>query len=156
MLGYLDDPELTDASVKDGFFLTGDIARIRPDGFVELVGRSKEIVSRGANKIAPQEIDDLLCSHPGVVAALSAGVPHPRLGEALYTVVVPGNDVTLAPQDLRQWLAERLERFKIPDVISIEDTLPTGSTGKASRALLRDLAIARGGQAARSRTTCPG
>ena len=143
MLGYLDDPTLTTAAFSDEFFRTGDLARVRPDGFVELVGRSKEIVSRGGNKIAPQEIDHLLCSHPAVAGALSAGVPHPRLGEALYTIVVLKADVDLTITELRQWLSERLERFKLPDTLSLEASLPTGSTGKASRVLLREMAITR-------------
>lgn len=141
MFGYLDDPTLTESAFDDGYFRTGDIARRLPDGRVELVGRLKEIVSRGGNKIAPQEIDDLLCSHPDVAAALSAGVPDPRLGEALHTVVVLKAGATRTAQELRRWAAERIERFKVPDVISIEEGLPTGSTGKASRALIRTRAL---------------
>jgi len=137
MLGYLDDPALTESSFNGGYFRTGDIAQRGPEGCVELVGRLKEIVSRGGNKIAPQEIDNLLCSHPDVAAALSAGVPDARLGEALHAVVVLKAGVMLTSQDLRQWAAERIERFKVPDVISIEETLPAGPTGKASRALIR-------------------
>jgi long-chain acyl-CoA synthetase len=143
MLGYLDDPALTSAAFADEFFRTGDLARVRPDGFVELAGRSKEIVSRGGNKIAPQEVDHILCSHPAVAGALSAGVPHPRLGEAIYTVVVLKADTDLTVTELRHWLSERLERFKLPDTLSIEAFLPVGSTGKASRTLLREIAIAR-------------
>ena len=143
MLGYLDDPTLTSAAFADEFFRTGDLARVRPDGLVELVGRSKEIVSRGGNKIAPQEIDQILCSHPAVAGALSAGIPHPRLGETLYTIVVLKADTELTATELRHWLSERLERFKLPDTLSIEACLPVGSTGKASRALLREIAIAR-------------
>ncbi|MDA8251530.1 MAG: fatty acid--CoA ligase family protein [Rhodospirillales bacterium] len=148
MLGYLDDAALSEASFGDGFFRTGDVARVGADGCVELVGRIKEIVSRGGNKIAPQEIDDLLSAHPGVAGALSAGVPHQRLGEAIYTVVVPKVGAELSSADLRQWLAQRIERFKLPDVISIEHAVPTGTTGKASRALLRETVIASGAAAA--------
>lgn len=140
MLGYLDNPALTESSFDNGFFRTGDIARLRPDGCVELVGRIKEIVSRGGNKIAPQEIDNLLCSHPDVVAALSAGVPDVRLGEALHAIVVLKAGATLTAEDLRQWAAGHIERFKVPDVISIKEELPTGATGKVSRALIRDRA----------------
>lgn len=137
MLGYLDDPALTESAFDGSYFRTGDLARMRSDGCVELVGRIKEIVSRGGNKIAPQEIDNLLCSHPDVAAALSAGVPDARLGEALHAVVVLRTGATLTAEDLRKWAAERIERFKVPDVISIEQELPVGITGKASRALLR-------------------
>ena len=72
MLGYLDDPALTARSFTERYFRTGDLARLRPDGRVEIVGRLKDIISRGGNKIAPAEIDALLCSHPDVAAALCA------------------------------------------------------------------------------------
>ena len=138
MLGYLDDTGLTEAAFQDGFFRTGDIAVQHAGGQVELVGRSKELVSRGGQKIAPQEVDNLLGSHAEVAAALSAGAPHESLGEALHSVVVARAGCTPDPAALRAWLAERLERYKLPDTIEVVDALPTGSTGKASRALLRE------------------
>src|SRR4029077_13777030 len=79
MLGYLDNPELTHASFDGDYFRTGDLARMTARGYVELVGRSKDIISRGGNKIAPLEIDNLLAQHPDVAAALCAGVPDERL-----------------------------------------------------------------------------
>lgn len=147
MLGYLDDPGLTETAFQDGFFRTGDIAVQHAGGQVELVGRSKEIVSRGGNKIAPQEVDNLLGSHAEIAAALSVGAPHKSLGEALHSVVVPRAGCTPDPAALRAWLAERLERYKLPDTIEVVDALPTGSTGKASRALLRERLMARSASA---------
>jgi long-chain acyl-CoA synthetase len=142
MLGYLDDEALTVASFSEGYFRTGDLARMRPDGRVALVGRSKEIIVRGGNKIAPLEIDNLLGSHPGVAAALCAGVPDPRLGEAIHAVVVLKPGVELTGRALRQWALERIERYKVPDVIHIRDALPLGSTGKASRSALATMLAA--------------
>ncbi len=134
MLGYLDDPALTAASFRDGYFRTGDLARLRADGRVEIVGRAKDIISRGGNKIAPAEIDALLSAHPQVAAALCAGVPDTRLGEAIHAIVVakPGADLTA--DALRSWAAERIERYKVPDAIHFRNALPTGSTGKVRRA----------------------
>ena len=103
MLGYLDDPALTGGSFSEGYLRTGDLARLRPDGRVEIVGRLKDIISRGGNKIAPAEIDALLGSHPDVAAALCAGVPDPRLGEAIHAVVVPRANAALTPEALRRW-----------------------------------------------------
>ena len=137
MAGYLDDPALTRDAFAGSYFRTGDLARLLPDGSVALVGRLKEIVSRGGNKVALQEIDNLLGSHPDVVASLTAGVPDTRLGEALHTVVVLADGAVATPATLRAWLAERIERYKVPDVIELGDALPTGPTGKASRAALR-------------------
>jgi len=143
MAGYLDDPALTRDAFAGSYFRTGDLARTLPDGLVALVGRLKEIVSRGGNKISPQEIDNLLGSHPDVVASLSAGVPDARLGEALHTLVVLADGAAATPATLRAWLAERIERYKVPDVIELGDALPTGPTGKASRAVLRAGLLAR-------------
>jgi long-chain acyl-CoA synthetase len=142
MLGYLDDPALTSGSFSEGYLRTGDLARLRPDGRVEIVGRLKDIISRGGNKIAPAEIDALLGSHPDVAAALCAGVPDPRLGEAIHAVVVPKANADLTPEALRRWACERIERYKVPDAIYLRDALPLGSTGKVRRAGVAELALA--------------
>jgi long-chain acyl-CoA synthetase len=142
MLGYLDDPALTGGSFSVGYLRTGDLARLRPDGRVEIVGRLKDIISRGGNKIAPAEIDALLGSHPDVAAALCAGVPDPQLGEAIHAVVVPKTNAVLTPEGLRRWASQRIERYKVPDAIYLRDALPLGSTGKVRRAGVAELALA--------------
>src|SRR6185437_11874460 len=101
MLGYLDDPQLTAASFADGYFRTGDLARQDVQGYVALVGRAKDMVSRGGIKIAPLEVDNLLAEHPDVAAALCAGVPDERLGEVLHAVVVPRPGAALDAAALR-------------------------------------------------------
>ncbi len=141
MAGYLDNPELTHTSFTADFYRTGDLACARTDGSVSLVGRLKELVSQGGNKIAPQEIDNLLCTHPGVAASLSAGRPDDRLGETLHSVIVLCSSTTLTGDELRSWLSGRVERFKVPKTIRIVDELPTGPTGKASRAALKSLLV---------------
>ena len=146
MLGYLDDPGLTQTSFGDGFFRTGDLARMRADGRVELVGRLKEMIVRGGNKVSPLEIDRLFLGHPDVQAALSAGVPDLRLGETIHVVVVPREGAALDPHALRDWARERIDRYKLPDAIHVRDALPTGRTGKADRT-----AVARIGQEAFAR-----
>lgn len=142
MLGYLDGPNLATGSDPDGYLRTGDQARLRPDGRVEIVGRLKDIIARGGNKIAAAEIDALLARHPQVTGALCAGVPDVRLGEAIHAIValVPGSRLT--PQELRRWAAGQTEKFKVPDVIYIRDALPTGRTGKLNRAAVARLARA--------------
>ncbi|CAO3431603.1 class I adenylate-forming enzyme family protein [Azospirillum doebereinerae] len=137
MLGYLDNPELTAASFVEGHFRTGDLARSRADGFVELVGRSKEVISRGGNKIVPLEIDRLFAAHPDVAAALATGVPDALLGERIHLLLVPRPGVDLDRAALLAWAAGRIERFKLPDVIHVGSDLPLGRTGKADRNALR-------------------
>ncbi|MBX9830094.1 MAG: long-chain fatty acid--CoA ligase [Xanthobacteraceae bacterium] len=133
MLGYLDNPQLTAQSFHDGYFNTGDLARIGSGGRVQLIGRSKDIVSRGGMKIAPLEIDNLLAEHPGVIAALCAGVPDERLGECIHAVVVPRAGAHLTAELLRAWMLERTEKFKVPDAFHFTQALPVGPTGKADR-----------------------
>ncbi|HEU0061340.1 MAG TPA: fatty acid--CoA ligase family protein [Hyphomicrobiaceae bacterium] len=142
MLGYLDDPELSAAAFVEGYLRTGDQAKLRADGRVEIVGRLKEIISRGGNKIAPAEIDALLMRHPLVTGALCAGVTDARLGEAIGVIVTLAPGAALTADALRHWSAQRIEKFKVPDVILIRNALPTGSTGKLSRAAVARLILA--------------
>jgi len=143
MLGFLDDPALTAASFEDGYYKTGDLARRTPEGHLQLIGRAKEIISRGGSKIAPLEIDQLIAEHPAVAAALCAGVPDERLGEVVHAAVVLRESATLDPAALRDWLLARTERYKVPEQFYFLDALPTGSTGKADRRAVARLAIER-------------
>ncbi len=143
MAGYLDDPAQTAAAFADGYFRTGDLATIRADGFVQLVGRSKDVVSRGGNKIAPLEIENLFAQHPEVSAVLAFGAPDARLGESLHLMIV-ARDPQLSEADLRAWAKDRLERFKTPDVFHFVSALPAGRTGKADRAAARLFLETRG------------
>jgi long-chain acyl-CoA synthetase len=144
MLGYLDNPALTEASLDGGYFKTGDLARLTADGAVVLIGRAKDIISRGGNKIAPLEIDNLLAEHPDIAAALCAGVADERLGEVIHAVIVPRAGVRLDATALRDWLLARTERFKVPDVFHFRDALPCGSSGKANRRAVAQLAVQTG------------
>jgi long-chain acyl-CoA synthetase len=140
MLGYLDGTALTEASFEDGYFKTGDLARLTADGAVALIGRTKDIISRGGNKIAPLEIDNLLAEHPEIAAALCAGVADERLGEVIHAVIVTRAGARLDAAALRDWLLARTERFKVPDVFHFRDALPSGSSGKADRRAVAQLA----------------
>jgi long-chain acyl-CoA synthetase len=140
MFGYLDNPALTEASFDGGYFKTGDLARLTADGAVALIGRAKDIISRGGNKIAPLEIDNLLAEHPDIAAALCAGVPDERLGEVVHAVIVTRAGARLDATALRDWLLARTERFKVPDVFHFRDALPSGASGKADRRAVAQLA----------------
>lgn len=133
MLGYLDQPDLTREAFADGYFRTGDLARRRPDGAVELAGRIKDLISRGGMKIAPLELDTLFASHPDVAGAMAVGVPDDRLGEDVHLVVVPRQGATLDAETLKAWAAGRIERYKLPAVFHFMESLPVGATGKADR-----------------------
>ncbi|MHB8727111.1 MAG: class I adenylate-forming enzyme family protein [Casimicrobiaceae bacterium] len=137
MNGYLDAPELTRAAFVDGFCRTGDLARLRLDGAVELAGRAKDLIVRGGAKVSPLELDALLAQHPAVAAALTVGVPDAMMGERIHVLVVPRVNARVDEAELRNWVAERTERFKRPDVYHFGDALPTGHTGKVDRDALR-------------------
>jgi acyl-CoA synthetase (AMP-forming)/AMP-acid ligase II len=138
MNGYLDEHDMTRAAFEGEFFRTGDLARIREDGRVELLGRIKDIISRGGAKVSPLELDRVLAQHPAVAAALTAGVPDPILGERIHALVVPRPGTDIDEKVLREWIAGRIEKFKWPDVYHFGRELPTGRTGKVDRNALRD------------------
>lgn len=142
MNGYLDAEELTREAFAEGYFRTGDLARVREGDVVELVGRAKEIISRGGNKIAPLEVERMLVLHPGVAEALVTGVPDARLGERIHALIVarPGNSPSA--EELRRWSADRMEKYKLPDVWHFGADLPLGRTGKVDRGRLRELILA--------------
>ena len=137
MNGYLDEPELTRAAFVDDFFRTGDLARLRRDGMVELVGRTKDLIMRGGAKISPLELDCLLTQHPAIAAALTVGIPDPVMGERIHALVVPREDAKIDEAELRHWVADRTDRFKWPDIYHFGLELPTGRTGKVDRGALR-------------------
>lgn len=131
MNGYLGQPEL-DPVDAGGWLATGDLARERDSGVVEIAGRKKELIVRGGNKIAPQEIEFALSAHPKVAAALAVGRPDARLGQRIHALVVP-RDPNLGADELREFLRDRLEKFKQPDAFYFSRELPAGRTGKADR-----------------------
>lgn len=134
MNGYLDEPQLR--PIKDGWLATGDLARERDPGVVEIVGRKKELIYRGGSKIAPLEIEFACSAHPKVAAALAVGRPDERLGQRIHALVVPRNNENepdLTPAEVYAFLSQRLERHKLPDVLYFARELPAGRTGKADR-----------------------
>ncbi|HWB66085.1 MAG TPA: acyl--CoA ligase [Mycobacteriales bacterium] len=135
--GYLDNPEANAASFRDGWFRTGDVGVLSDDGYLTLVGRIKEIINRGGEKISPYEVEAVLLEHPAVAEAAAYGAPDDKYGERVEAVVVPKSDVTAA--ELTAHCASHLVGFKVPASIAIRDAIPKGPTGKIQRRLLADL-----------------
>jgi acyl-CoA synthetase (AMP-forming)/AMP-acid ligase II len=131
--GYLDAPELNSASFVDGWFRTGDIGSLDPDGFLTIHGRKTDMINRGGEKISPAEVDDALQRHPEVAEAAAFSVPHSRLGEDIAAAVVLKEGATVTPLKLREFLLPSLAQFKIPRRIVFVDRLPKGATGKVQR-----------------------
>jgi long-chain acyl-CoA synthetase len=142
MAGYLGDEALTQAAFVEGWFRTGDLAVCDPDGFVSIVGRLKELVVRGGNKVTPAEIERALGQCPGVAAAMVAGMPDPVLGQRIHALLIPKVGERINAAGVRAHLNQTLEKFKHPDACYLGDVLPTGRTGKLERSQLPTLIAA--------------
>ncbi len=134
--GYEANPEANAASFHDGWLRTGDLGCLDTDGYLRVVGRIKEIVNRGGEKVSPREVDEALLEHPAVAQAAAFAIPHPTLGEDLVAAVVRRAGVDAREVDLRAFLFGRIAEYKIPSRIVFVDAIPKGSTGKIQRATL--------------------
>ena len=141
MPGYLG--EVAGEGLQDGWFRTGDIGFIDDDGFLTLVGRVKEIINRGGEKISPIDVEQALLVHPSVREAVAFGVPHPRLGENVAAAVILHQGVTVSPLDLKRFLRRRLAAFKIPQRIEIVNSFAKNHTGKIARSEMAEVATNR-------------
>ena len=139
MLGYLNAPALNQLVFVDGWYRTGDIGSLDEQGFLSLHARKRELINRGAEKIAPLEIDHALVRHPAVLEAAAYAVPHARLGEDVAAAVVLRTGSNVTSDELHAFLGEQLATFKIPRRISIVDRLPRGITGKVQRSRLNEI-----------------
>jgi acyl-CoA synthetase (AMP-forming)/AMP-acid ligase II len=129
--GYSNNPEANAESFVGGWFRTGDQGIIDADGYLSLIGRLKEMINRGGEKIAPREIDDVLMQHPAVSEAVAFGSPHPAWGEEVVAAVVLKEPV--AEKELIAFARERLADYKVPKRLYIVDKIPTTATGKVQR-----------------------
>ncbi|HXC80194.1 MAG TPA: acyl--CoA ligase [Candidatus Acidoferrum sp.] len=129
--GYSNNPEANAASFVDGWFRTGDQGTLDAGGYLSLIGRLKEMINRGGEKIAPREIDDVLMQHPAVGEAVAFGAPHPSWGEEVVAAVVLKAPV--AERELIAFARERLADYKVPRKLYIVDKIPTTATGKVQR-----------------------
>jgi acyl-CoA synthetase (AMP-forming)/AMP-acid ligase II len=136
--GYLNQPAATAAAIRDGWFHTGDVARIDEDGFVYIVDRAKDMVLRGGENVYCAEVEAAVYEHDDVAETAVFGVPDERLGEAVGAVVVlrPGSSLTAV--ELQAFLADRIAGYKIPSTIWLRSTpLPRNANGKFLKRELR-------------------
>ena len=137
--GYWQMPEKTAEELRaDGFFITGDLGLIDADGYVQIVGRNKDLVISGGYNIYPKEIELILDEQPGVLESAVIGVPHPDFGETVLAVLVPKSGATIDLDAVQSALGSALARFKQPKKLVIRDDLPRNTMGKVQKNLLRD------------------
>jgi malonyl-CoA/methylmalonyl-CoA synthetase len=127
--GYWERPDATSESFVDGWFRTGDLASRDPDGYVRILGRSKELIISGGLNVYPREVEDVLLAHPAVEEAAVVGTPSEEWGEVVTAFVVP-NGSGLGERELIAFAAERLAAFKRPRLVQFVDSLPRNALGK--------------------------
>ncbi|MEU9241705.1 AMP-binding protein [Streptomyces sp. NPDC048385] len=140
MLGYWNDPEKTAEVIDPGRWMhTGDLAMMRDDGYVEIVGRIKDMIIRGGENIYPREIEEFLYGHPKVRDVQVVGVPHERYGEEVLACVIP-HDPAAPPtlEELRGFCEGRLAHYKVPSRVQILEAFPMTVSGKVRKIELRE------------------
>lgn len=137
MQEYYKNPEATDEAFRGGWYHTGDLGVMHPDGYIELKDRAKDIIISGGENISSIELEKALYSHPQVQDVAVVGVSHEKWGERPLAYVVRTSDSTVDEKQLRQHCAEHVAKFKVPDRIEFVAELPRTATGKVRKHTLR-------------------
>src|SRR6516165_325345 len=133
MKGYWGKPEATAEAIPDGWFRTGDLARVDSDGYFFIVDRKKELIIRGGYNVYPREIEEALHEHPAVAEVAVVGIPHDSLGEEVGAAVALKPGATATPDELKAFAKSRVAAYKYPRHVWLVDQLPKGPTGKILR-----------------------
>jgi len=142
MTGYYNMPEKTAEAIdSEGWLHTGDLATMNESGYINIVGRLKEMVIRGGENIFPREIEELLIRYPKVVDAQVLGVPDSFFGEELLAVVLPKEGEQLTEEELREYCKGQISHQKIPRYFQFVTTFPMTASGKVQKFVLRENAI---------------
>jgi long-chain acyl-CoA synthetase len=143
MKGYWNRPDVTEDTICDGWLRTGDIAMTDEDGYFYIVGRKKDVIISGGYNIYPDEVDDVLMTHPAVLEAATIGVPNVRRGETVKSFVVLKLGQTVAAEELVEYSRTQLAAYKVPRRIEFRDALPKSAALKILRRELRQQELAR-------------
>nr|QBX99300.1 4CL10 [Betula platyphylla] len=141
--GYKNNPEANKAAFTFGWFHTGDIGFFDSDGYLHLVGRIKELINRGGEKISPIEVDAVLLSHPDVGQAVAFGVPDDKYGEEINCAIIPREGSHIDEAEVMQFCKKNIAAFKVPKKVFITDSLPKTATGKIQRRLVAEHFLAQ-------------
>ncbi|MFE0460286.1 long-chain fatty acid--CoA ligase [Kitasatospora sp. NPDC058965] len=130
MKGYWNRPDATAAACHDGWFHSGDLARVDADGFYYIVDRKKDLIIRGGYNVYPREVEEVLYAHPAVAEAAVVGVPHEVHGEEVAAVITLRDGARATAEQIRAYVKERVAAYKYPRIVTFTDHLPKGATGK--------------------------
>jgi long-chain acyl-CoA synthetase len=137
MLGYWQRPDETDKTIKEGWLLTGDIATVDEQGFFRIVDRKKDMILVSGFNVFPNEIEDVVAHHEGVLECACIGVADEKSGEAVKVFVVAKPGVNLTADDIREFCKKELTGYKLPKHIEFREELPKSNVGKILRRELR-------------------
>ena len=137
MIGYYKDPAATEKAFFGGWFHTGDLGVMHPNGYIQLRDRAKDIIISGGENISSIEVEQALYSHPDVIDVAVIGIAHEKWGERPVAHVVRSAGSSVTEDELREHVRERLSGFKVPDTVTFSDELPRTATGKVRKNLLR-------------------
>jgi long-chain acyl-CoA synthetase len=142
MKGYYKQPEATAEAFRNGWFHTGDIGIMDEEGYLAIVDRKKDMILRGGYNVYPRELEEVIMTHPAVSLVAVLGVPDERLGEEIkaFVVLKPGEKLTV--DEFTDWCKEQFAANRYPRYVEFRDELPIGNTGKISKLLLREEALA--------------
>ncbi len=137
MKGYYKDPQATAEVIRDGWYHTGDLARMDGNGHLFIVGRRKELIIRGGFNVYPAEVEGVLLEHPAISQAAVVGVPDPVYGEEVKAFVTTRAGSSLDAADVVSWARNEMAAHKYPRLVEFRETLPLGPTGKVLKRMLR-------------------
>jgi fatty-acyl-CoA synthase len=145
MKGYYNDPEATNAAIRDGWFHSGDAAVVHPDGYVEIRDRFKDVIISGGENISSVEIEGCLLRHPAVQEVAVVGMPHEKWGESPHAFVILRDGAEATEDELKRHVRDSLAHFKTPQWVTFVADLPKTATGKVQKYVLRggNVGIAR-------------
>ena len=135
MLGYLGMPEATASALKDGWFYTGDLARMDEEGYIYIVDRKKDMILVGGYNVYPREVEEVLYQHPAIVETAVVGIPDTEYGEIVKAFVVT-NDEGITMEEILYFCQDKLAKYKLPKQVEFMKELPKNSTGKILRRAL--------------------
>jgi feruloyl-CoA synthase len=138
MKEYLNNPDATDHAFYNGWYRTGDMARMDSQGYLYIVDRIKDMIVTGGENVYSKEVEDRLMEHPEIAEAAVIGVSHPDWGETVHAVIVPAKDAALTQDELSEFLGNRLAKYKIPRKFHFVDALPHTPSGKIMKYRLRE------------------
>ncbi|MGO9566629.1 MAG: long-chain-fatty-acid--CoA ligase [Desulfomonilaceae bacterium] len=145
MNGYINRPDETAATLRDGWLLTGDIAVFDEDGYFSIVDRKKDMIISGGFNIYPRDVDELLFSHPKILEACAIGVPDDYSGERIKAYVVLKEGETATPEEIIDYCKQNLVKYKVPKYVEFVKDLPKSAVGKILRKELRAADQAKAG-----------